>query len=329
MKKFIFVGILFMFVPFISSAQTPSPATTSAATAVASVNPGFLPGDFFYFLDRWGEALNLFLTFNQEARARLNLEYARERAAEIKQVLADPRRKVEDVADAKQNFNEHIANAAAVIKEEKSKGADVANLAKELDDELDASHEDIKDALTVHEDRASTAEEQLRAKIASLSPGDPQIEGLTKALEAITKEKDDAQGEAADLENSTLEQQATFEDAMGPEISAKKHLEQVLRLREWMSEHDGKLPASFATTTDQLLKQAEEAFRQGNFEQAKNLSEAAKHSVEKLREQSDKEGELENKDIQENDKEVKDSNQSGDGREQEGTLPAGTPNYRD
>ena len=284
MKKFLIIGVLFLVMPFALHAQTSSTATLPASSTVESVYPGLLPGDFFYFLDRWGEAVRAFLAFSNEAKARLNLEYARERAAEIKQVLGDPTRKLKDVAEAQQNFEQHIVVAAANVKEEKANGTDVSRLAKELDDELDASHSDIKDALIEHEGRASTAEANLRAKIAALAAGDPQIGGLTTALEAITKEREDAQNESIDLENKVLDQQAIFEDAMGPRISAEKHLEQVLRLREWMGKQDGGLLGAFSSSTERLLKQAEDALKQGDFETAKNLSEEAKHSVEKTRE---------------------------------------------
>ncbi len=329
MKKFLFAGVLLAVVPFISFAQTAGTPTTSTTTAVATVDPGLVPGDLLYFLDGWGEAIRTFFTFNKEDRARLNLEYARERAAEIKKVLSDPARKLEDIAGAKENFDKHIADAAQTIKEEKDAGVDVSGLAKELDDELDASHEDIKDALVAHEGRASTAEAELRAKIDALPAGDPQIESLVRALDAITKEKEDAQGETINLEDKSLDQQAVFEDAMGPEISAKKHIEQVLRLREWIGEQGGKWPAGFATSTDQLLKQAEEALKLGNFEEAKKLSEEAKHSVEKIREGNNRDGAPENRDIREGNKEVQGDNQYEDGPVQDGVAPLGAPDYRD
>lgn len=284
MKKFLIIGVLFAVFPFVTYAQTTGTTIVPASSTVTTVSPGLLPGDFFYFLDNWGEAIRTFFTFNIEAKARLDLEYARERAAEIKQVLSDPRRKLEDIVGAQANFDQHIADAAAIVKDEKAAGTDVSELAKELDDELDFSHNDIKDALITHENLTSTGEVELRAKIEALPAGDPQIEGLTNALEQITKEKEGAQNESSDLENKVLDQQAVFEDAMGPKISAEKHLEQVMRLREWMGKQEGGLPGSFSSSTDQLLKQAEEALKQGDFETAKNLSEEAKHNAEKSRE---------------------------------------------
>lgn len=282
MKKILFTGIVLAMVPFVSFAQTAATsttATTTPPTSVAPAVPGLLPGDFFYFLDRWGEALNMFLTFNKDEKARLNLEYAKERAAEIKEVLKDSRRKLADIEDAKKNYDEHIAEATATIKEEKDKGNDVSGLARELDDELDVSHRELKDAYKEHEDNASQAEIELRAKIAALPAGDPQLEGLTKALAAITKEKEDAQGEDTDVEKNVSETQSVFEDAMGPRISAEKHLEQVMRLRDFR-ERMGEMPFQFSTSSQLLMKQAQDAMMRGDYETAKRLSKEAQRGLE-------------------------------------------------
>lgn len=283
MKKILFTGIVLAMFPFVSFAQTSATGTVATTTATSTVavpaTPGLLPGDFFYFLDRWGEALNMFLTFNKEDKARLNLEYAKERAAEIKEVLKDSRRKLADIEEAKKNYDEHVAEATATVKEEKDKGNDVSELARELDDELDVSHSELKDAYKEHEDNTSQAEAELRAKIAALPAGDPQLEGLTKALAEIIKEKEDAQGEDTDVEKNVSETQSVFEDAMGPRISAEKHLEQVMRLRDFR-ERMGEMPFQFSTTSQQLMKQAQEAMMRGDYETAKRLSKEAQRGLE-------------------------------------------------
>lgn len=284
MKKILFTGLILAAIPFVSFAQTAATGTVAtttppAPTTVTPATPGLLPGDFFYFLDRWGEAFNMFLTFNKESKARLNLEYAKERAAEIKEVLKDPRRKLSDVEDAKKNYDEHLAAATATVKEEKDNGKDVSELARELDDELDVSHSELKDAYKEHEDRTSQAEAELRAKIAALPAGDPQIEGLTKALEAVINEKEGAQNENSDIEKNVSEKQSTFEDAMGPRISAEKHLEQVMRLRDFR-ERMGEMPFQFSTTSQLLMKQAQEAMMRGDYETAKRLSKEAQRGLE-------------------------------------------------
>ncbi|MEK9183862.1 MAG: DUF5667 domain-containing protein, partial [Patescibacteria group bacterium] len=46
-------------------------------------NAGLTPESPFYFLDKLGEALREFFTFNPEGKARLQIAFAAERVAEI------------------------------------------------------------------------------------------------------------------------------------------------------------------------------------------------------------------------------------------------------
>ena len=225
MSKFIIAGIVFMTVPFATFAQTT--ATTAVSTIDTTVvKSGLLPGDFFYFLDRWTEALNMAFTINSEKKARKHLEYAKERVAEMSDVLKNPNAKLEHIEKAKANFDERVAKAATLVKGEKDKGADVAHLARELDDELDDAHEAIREMLKDHEDESSNAEAEIRAKLATLSPTDPQFNGLTQALESITKEKNDTAEELDDLDIDLDDEQALFKEVMGKELSEIKRKEQ-------------------------------------------------------------------------------------------------------
>lgn len=232
---------MLMVVPFVSSAQTAATgtvvatvSTTTTATVVADA--GLVPGNFFYFLDRWTEALNMAFTFNKEKKARKHLEYAKERVAEMSEVLKKPDAKLEDVASAKENFDAQVAAAASLVKSEKESGVDVADLARELDDELISSQDALKSVFKEHKDKSSRAEEELRSKLSSLSSDDPQVQGLTQALESVTKEKDDATKEEVDLDTNLMDEQATFDEVMGKEVSDQKHAENAVRLRDRMDQ---------------------------------------------------------------------------------------------
>lgn len=283
MKKILIAGIMLMATPFVSFAQTAATGTISTATTTVTttvIDPGLVPGDFFYFLDRWGEALNTTFTFNKEKKAKLHLEYAKERVAEMKDVLSKPNAKLEDVASAKENFDAQIADAASLVRSEKEKGADVANLARELDDELDATHGELKDIFKEHKDKSARAEEEIRAKLASLPADAPQVQGLTQALESITKEKGDAVKEEGDLDLNLMDEQATFEEVMGKELSAQKHVEQAMRLRGILEGLAGQAPSHEA---EQLMKQAQEAMLHGDFDAAKRMSKEAEKGLEKAK----------------------------------------------
>lgn len=285
MKKLRLAGIMLMLVPFISFAQTTATGTTpvpeTAVTATtAAVAPGLVPGDFFYFLDNWSENLRLAFTFNKESKAKLHLQYAKERVAEMKDVLKKPEAKLADIEDAKKNFDAQVADAATLVKSEKDSGSDVADLARELDDELDQSRTELKDIFQGHQGSQGRAEAEIRAKLATLAPSDPQVQGLTQALESITKEKDIAHNEENNIDANLSDEQALFEEIMGPQMAAEKHMEQAMRLEAVA----GQVPSQ---ASEQLMKQAEEAMKRGDFETAKRISKDAEHRLEKAREMRD------------------------------------------
>lgn len=286
MKKLLILGAVLMSVPFVSFAQTTSTTSVTQATGTITVtttitNPGLLPGDFFYFLDRWTEALNMALTFNNENKARKHLKNAKERVAEMDEVLKDPTAKLDDVKSAKDDLDVEIADATTLVKGEKDKGNDVSDLARELDDELDSVRDALKDIFKEHKNESSRAENEIRSKLAALAPGDPQIPGLTQALESIMKEKNDADKEDNDIDGDFKDEQKLFEDIMGKEMSAEKHMEQAKRLRDRMEQG---LPEGLSTSSDKLMKAAEEAMKRGDFESAKRMSSEAENALEKIRE---------------------------------------------
>lgn len=280
-----------MSLPFAAFAQTSTTsvdATTTATTTTAVVTPGLVPGDFFYFLDRWTEALSLALTFNKEDKARKHLGFAKERVAEINKVLENPNAKLDDVASAKDNFDSQIADAAAIVKSEKEAGNDVKDLAVELDDELDMSRGDLKDVFHQHQNDKAQAEVEIRAKIDAIvasgtasTTSANELQGLTQALQSITKERKNTAEEENSIDASVSDEQATFEEAMGKELSAQKHMEQALRLRGEMGLG---FQADLATSSEKFMMDAEAAMKRGDFETAKNMSKAAEHAMEKARE---------------------------------------------
>lgn len=285
MKKLFLAGIMLLAAPFATFAQTAATGTTTVpVTATTIADPGLVPGDFFYFLDRWSEVINTALTFNKEKKARLHLEYAKERVAEVKEVLKNPQAKLADITSAKENFDTQITDAATLVKGEKEKGADVAGLARELDDELDLSRTELKDAFKEHQNNTGRAEAEIRAKIDALTAGGTAtstnvsaLQGLTQALESITKEKGDAVKEEEGVDASVSDEQATFEEVMGAKMAAEKHLEQAARLRAHLEEVSGKVPEQ---ASEQLMKQAQEAMRRGDFDAAKRMSKDAEHGLE-------------------------------------------------
>ncbi len=69
-------------------------------------NAGVLPGSPFYFMKRWGEDLQLAFTFNDTDRAKLRLERAQTRLAELKKLIEG--NKTEHVREISDDFTEEM-----------------------------------------------------------------------------------------------------------------------------------------------------------------------------------------------------------------------------
>lgn len=273
MNKSIFAGLLIIAVPLVTFAQTNATGTERAVGVITVKNPGLLPGDFFYFLDKLGETINLAVTFNKEKKARKHIEYAEERIAEINKVLKSENSRLEDIKDAKDDFELRIKIATDIVKSEKDGGRDVSELARELDDELESSKDDLREIFKGHKDRSSNAEERLIMQIASLSQGDPQLPGLTRALEMVSKEKDDSVKEEDDIDDDFASIEDALEEIMGKQISSKKHAEEVAQMATSLA---GQVPDQAILSSRALLKKASDANTRGDFESARKYSKEAK-----------------------------------------------------
>lgn len=128
MKTLKLILVSALFIPFLAFAQE-APVTKASA--------GLTPESTFYFLDRLGENLQEFFTFNKEAKARLQIEFANERIAEIKILVETKGPETKGIEKAKTLLIGNVAHAAEIVQEVKSSGKEVATLAKELDDEFD------------------------------------------------------------------------------------------------------------------------------------------------------------------------------------------------
>ncbi len=110
-------------------------------TANAQVNnlpsAGLTPESTFYFLDRLGENLREFFTFNSEAKAKLQIKFAGERISEISVMIKKKGANAKGIEKAKTLLLGNVAYAAEIIQKEKTTGKDVSKLAKEIDDAFD------------------------------------------------------------------------------------------------------------------------------------------------------------------------------------------------
>lgn len=214
------LAVLFMFASGTAFAQSPQAALPSA---------GLTPESPFYFLDRLGENLQQFFTFNPEAKAKLQIEFAGERIAEIKIMVEKKGVNAKRLAIAESLLQANVAYAAEIVNGEKTSGKDVTTLAKTLNDEFDARdkllEQTFKDAKAQLKARRKEIKTNLLAEARRI--GDTtQIAALEAQLNDIDGQID-ALGQKKDqLENSLQNEQKNIEKEMNKADQEKEETEQ-------------------------------------------------------------------------------------------------------
>lgn len=77
-----------------------TPVSAQTATK-ALVDPGMTPDNFFYFIDGWGESIDLLFTFNKESKVEKELLIAEEKLAEARAMAEKDNEKALEKAQAK------------------------------------------------------------------------------------------------------------------------------------------------------------------------------------------------------------------------------------
>ncbi len=286
MKKLFFAGFLVVSMPFIAGAQAGVPTTTNVATTVTLKDAGLAPGDFFYFLDRFGEGVNNFFTFKTESKARLALEHAQERASEVNAVLKTKGVKSKEVKRAKDDFDKGLSLAASVIADGKVKGNEVSELAKEIDDEFEESKDMLKEAYRDYREELNDKEKDLRKKLSeAIKAGDVKaIATIEVELKKINEDASITKDEEDLVDDSFEEEKNKFENSMGKQHSAESHITNAERARVKFvndmavlgtatTQDIVKVLASF----DTMLASAKTAFAIGEFEIAKDNAKEARN----------------------------------------------------
>src|SRR3989344_3117546 len=182
MKTIKSIVISLLFIPVLAFAHEP----------VALPNAGLTPESAFYFVDKIGEALREFFTFNPESKAHLQIDFAAERIAEIKIILETKGVNAKGLGVAESRLQANIARVAGIVESEKSKGKDVSELAKSISEDFDANKEALKQAFKAEERSLEAKEDGLKAKIREARRADDtaQVEALVKELGEIKAQKE-------------------------------------------------------------------------------------------------------------------------------------------
>lgn len=306
MKTIKSILISLLFIPVLAFAHEP----------VALPNAGLTPESAFYFVDRLGEALREFFTFNPGAKAHLQIDFAAERIAEIKIILETKGVEAKGLEVAQSRLQANIAKAAGIVVSEKSKGKDVGELAKSISEDFDANKEALKQTFKDQERALEAKEDELKEKIREARRTDDtaQVEALVKELGEIKAQKEllelkeDEQEEALEQEEEKIEREMEAkEDA---EKAIREAEEEKQEIMAEATEEGVSVPASAFEKFDRLLAQAKELFAKENYVGAKQLAKQAEKSLEKvedaieeLDEAKEKEEELKEEQMKERDEE--------------------------
>src|SRR3989338_6042977 len=266
------------------------PVLVFAHEPVALPNAGLTPESAFYFVDKIGEALREFFTFNPDAKAHLQIDFAAERIAEIKIILETKGVNAKGLGVAQSRLQANIAKAAGIVEGEKSKGKDVSELAKNISEDFDANKEALKQAFKDQEHSLEAKEDELKAKIREARQvGDAtQVEALVKELGEIKAQKEllelkeEEQEEALEQEEEKIEREMDKkEDAEKAIKEAEEEKQEVL---DEAAEEGVSVPAEAFEKFDKLLAQAKELFAKENYVGAKQLAKQAEDALEKVEE---------------------------------------------
>lgn len=251
-------------------------------------NAGLTPESPFYFLDRFGEALREFFTFNPEGKARLQITFAAERIAEIKIILETRGINAKGLEVAQSRLQANIAKAAGIVESEKSKGKDVSELAKSISEDFDANKEALKQTFKDQERFLETKEDELKAKIreARRAGDTAQVEALVRELGEIKAQKEllelkeDEQEEVLEQEEEKIERE--MEKKEDAEKAIREAEEEKQEVMDEAAEEGVNIPAEAFEKFDKLLAQAKELFAKENYVGAKQLAKQAEKSLEKV-----------------------------------------------
>lgn len=191
-----------------------------AHPAINLPSPGLIPSSPFYFLDRLGEAIQEFFTFSPEGKAKLQVEFANERIAELHVTLEVRGSKDPGVDVALESVHENINKAKDILEEEKLKGKDVA----ETEDLVDNGFEEAKNELdNIFNDQM----ESLDMKELDLEDSLQQaVEiGDKDKSEELSKELSDIKSERESLETKE-EEDFTTDQSLEEELDGIDKLEE-------------------------------------------------------------------------------------------------------
>ncbi len=240
---------------------------------------GITPESPFYFLDKIGEALRDFLTFNPEAKARLQVAYAAERVAEIKVILETKGVEAKGLDVAKARLEANASKAADIVKQEKEKGKDVSKIAGEIVDNFHIQRKAAKEAFDVAKDDFKTKKRELHNQLlAVIEAGDTALqEQIRGELVQIEVAKDEAEAK----KDATIASLEAEKDRLQDELEEKKRQEDEARDAAEKAEEERK-------KAEEKQEELEEKMREEEAKKQEKLREAEEREQEQIEKEAEK-----------------------------------------
>lgn len=256
-------------------------------------NAGFTPESNFYFLDKFGEVLREFFTFNPEGKAHLQIAFAAERIAEIKVILETKGVEAKGLRVAQSRLQAHLANAATIVADQKADGEDVSRLAKELDDEFDAPKTALELTFKAEKRVFEAQEKELKGKILEARrAGDAaQVENLVQQLGQIKAQKELLELKEEEVEEALEQEEERLEEEMEAKEKAEKTIKEAEKEKQEVLDETAEegitVPSEAFSTFEGLLAQAKSALAGGNYLEAKRLAKQAEKNLDSVEEAID------------------------------------------
>lgn len=276
LKSFL-ISVLFL--PFLVFAQT--------NTVLPSA--GLTPESPFYFIDRLGEALQEFFTFNPEAKAKLQITFAAERIAEIQVILETKGVEAKGLKVAQAKLQGNIAKAASIIEKEKNKGKDVKNLAKSISNDFEIKKDALKEIFRAQKHALQNQKEDLKEKIgeAKKEGNVEEINKLVIQLNKVKNEKKLLDKNKEEHEDALENEEEKIEKEMEGRDDAQKAIREAEKKRAEVLkdiEDEGiEIPKKEFDKFEGLLSQAKSLFEKENYQGSKQLAKQAKKSLEDVK----------------------------------------------
>lgn len=251
---------------------------------------GLTPENRFYFLDRLGEALREFFTFDPEEKTRLHLSLAVERIAEIKAVLESRGVDAEGLDVAQRRLQEHLARATSLFENQKRQGRDVGALARKFRGDFEAPKNALLHLFEQEGERLETMAENLEARLraAERASDFDNTETHSSELRKTEVRLEMLERSMKSIENALEKEEDRLEKLFGARDEASIKIEKAekerLEILRGALEDGVALPGDIFEEFDDLLDEAKTLFGTGDFGEAGQLAKEAKENLEDVEE---------------------------------------------